>query len=102
MDELGVYFLSFDRAGYGESDPNPKRDVKSEAMDIQELTDQLEIGPKFYIIGFSMGGYPTWSCLNYIPHRQVQSLHYIVKESLVLEQLSKNKLQHTSLSLSQA
>ena len=24
VDELGVYLLSFDRAGYGESDPNPK------------------------------------------------------------------------------
>jgi len=107
VDELGVYLLSFDRAGYGESDPNPKRDVKSEAMDIEELADQLEIGSKFYIVGVSMGGYPTWSCLNYIPHRQVQSislqtsvcslqtLHSIVKKSLVLEQISKNKLRHT-------
>lgn len=69
VDELGVYFLSFDRAGYGESDPNPKRDVKSEAMDIQQLADQLEIGSKFYVIGFSMGGYATWACLKYIPHR---------------------------------
>ncbi|XP_038972478.1 uncharacterized protein LOC103717990 [Phoenix dactylifera] len=69
VDELGVYFLSFDRAGYGESDPNPKRTVKSEAMDIQELADQLELGSKFYVIGASMGGYPAWSCLNYIPHR---------------------------------
>nr|CAD1817873.1 unnamed protein product [Ananas comosus var. bracteatus] len=69
VDELGVYFVSFDRAGYGESDPNPKRTVKSEAFDIQELADQLGLGEKFYVIGVSMGGYPTWSCLNYIPHR---------------------------------
>ncbi|KAF8397900.1 hypothetical protein HHK36_016825 [Tetracentron sinense] len=46
IDELGIYFLSFDRAGYGESDPNPKRSVKSEAYDIQELADQLQIGSK--------------------------------------------------------
>ncbi|XP_042475658.1 uncharacterized protein LOC122057576 isoform X2 [Macadamia integrifolia] len=69
IEELRIYFLSFDRAGYGDSDPNPKRSVKSEAFDIQELADQLEIGSKFYVMGFSMGGYPAWSCLKYIPHR---------------------------------
>ncbi|KAG1369675.1 hypothetical protein COCNU_15G000410 [Cocos nucifera] len=69
VEELGIYFLSFDRAGYGESDPNPKRSVKSEAMDIEELADQLEIGPKFYVLGVSMGGYTIWGCLRYIPHR---------------------------------
>lgn len=69
IEELRIYFLSFDRAGYGESDPHPMRSVKSEAFDIQELADKLEIGPKFYVIGVSMGAYPVWSCLNYIPHR---------------------------------
>lgn len=34
-----------DRAGYGESDPNPKLLVKSEACDIQELADQVQLGP---------------------------------------------------------
>ncbi|XP_057986917.1 uncharacterized protein LOC110659948 isoform X2 [Hevea brasiliensis] len=69
IEELGMYFLLFDRAGYGESDPNPKRTVKSEALDIEELADQLQIGSKFYVIGVSMGSYPIWSCLKYIPHR---------------------------------
>ncbi|CAL8161938.1 unnamed protein product [Prunus armeniaca] len=69
IDELGIYFLLYDRAGYGESDPNPKRSVKSEALDIEELADQLELGLKFYVIGVSMGSYPTWSCIKYIPHR---------------------------------
>lgn len=36
MDEMCLYVVTFDRAGYGESDPNPKRNVKSEAFDIQE------------------------------------------------------------------
>lgn len=69
IDELGIYFLLYDRAGYGESDPNPTRSVKSEALDIQELADQLQIGSKFYVIGVSMGSYSTWSCLKYIPDR---------------------------------
>jgi pimeloyl-ACP methyl ester carboxylesterase len=69
MDELGVYLVLFDRAGYGESDPNPKRSLESEATDIQELADKLELGSKFYVIGVSLGNYPTWSCLNQLPHR---------------------------------
>ncbi|KAK2984138.1 hypothetical protein RJ640_006291 [Escallonia rubra] len=73
MDELGIYLLLFDRAGYGDSDPNPKRSLKSEASDIQELADQLISGSKFFVIGVSVGSYPTWSCLKRIPHRQVKS-----------------------------
>ncbi|KAK7312649.1 hypothetical protein VNO77_36670 [Canavalia gladiata] len=69
IDELGIYILQYDRAGYGESDPNPKRSLKSEALDIEELADQLQIGSKFFVIGVSMGSYATWSCLNYIPNR---------------------------------
>ncbi|KAK8574029.1 hypothetical protein V6N13_097024 [Hibiscus sabdariffa] len=57
IEELGIYFLLYDRAGYGESDLNPRRSVKSEALDLQELVDQLRIGPKFYVIGVSMGGW---------------------------------------------
>lgn len=69
IEELGIYFLLFDRAGYGGSDPNPKRSVESEALDIEELADQLEIGPKFYVIAVSMGSYAGWGCLKYIPER---------------------------------
>ncbi|XVF76222.1 hypothetical protein PTKIN_Ptkin13bG0248900 [Pterospermum kingtungense] len=69
IEKLGVYIVTFDRPGYGESDPNPKRTVKSMALDIEELADQLKLGSKFYVIGFSMGGQWIWSCLKYIPHR---------------------------------
>ena len=69
VKELGIYIVSFDRPGYGESDPNTKRTVKSMALDIEELADQLELGSKFYVIGISMGGQVLWSCLKYIPHR---------------------------------
>ena len=61
--------MSFDRPGYGESDPNPKRTLKSMALDIEELADQLGLGSKFYVVGFSMGGQYLWTCLKYIPHR---------------------------------
>lgn len=70
IEELGIYFLLYDRAGYGDSDPNPRLSVKRVAFDILEIADQLNLGAKFYLIGVSMGSYPTWSCLKYIPHRQ--------------------------------
>jgi len=69
VEELGIYIVSIDRPGYGESDPNPKKTVKSMALDVEELADQLGLGSKFYVIGFSMGGQVIWSCLKYIPHR---------------------------------
>ncbi|CAM8891192.1 unnamed protein product [Rhodiola kirilowii] len=69
LEELRIYVLTFDRAGYGESDPNPKRTLKSDTFDIQELADKLELGPKFYLIGLSIGNYTTWGCLKYISHR---------------------------------
>ncbi|KAK4743314.1 hypothetical protein SAY87_001315 [Trapa incisa] len=69
IDNLGVHLVSFDRPGYGESDPDPKRTRKSIALDIEELADQLGLGTKFYVIGISMGGQIVWGCLKYIPHR---------------------------------
>ncbi|KAK4272744.1 hypothetical protein QN277_021257 [Acacia crassicarpa] len=68
-ESLGVYIVSFDRPGYGESDPDPNRTVKSLALDIEELADRLQLGTRFYVIGFSMGGQVIWSCLKYIPQR---------------------------------
>ncbi|TQD83328.1 hypothetical protein C1H46_031115 [Malus baccata] len=68
VKDLGIYVVTFDRPGYGKSDPNPKRMVKSMATDIEELADQLGFGHRFYVIGFSMGGQVTWSCLKFIPH----------------------------------
>ncbi|GAB2274615.1 hypothetical protein Dimus_009384 [Dionaea muscipula] len=69
MEKLGLYIVTYDRPGYGESDPNPKRTVKSETMDLEEFADKLELGSKFYVIGLSYGNCLTWGFLNYIPHR---------------------------------
>lgn len=69
IEKLGIHFVSFDRPGYGESDPDPNRTMKSIALDIEELADQLKLGPNFYVIGTSMGGQVVWGCLKYIPHR---------------------------------
>ncbi|KAK6152314.1 hypothetical protein DH2020_014949 [Rehmannia glutinosa] len=44
VESQGVYIVSFDRPGYGESDPHPTQTVKSLAFDIEELADQLGLG----------------------------------------------------------
>jgi pimeloyl-ACP methyl ester carboxylesterase len=69
MEELGVYIVGFDRAGYGESDPNPNRSVQSTALDIEDLADALELGSKFYLVSRSIGGHAAWGAIKYIPHR---------------------------------
>ncbi|KAF3628289.1 hypothetical protein FXO37_29459 [Capsicum annuum] len=53
VEELGVYMVSFDRPGYGKSDPHPKRSFRTLALDVEELADQLELGAKFYVMGGS-------------------------------------------------
>lgn len=68
-EELGVYMVGFDRAGYGESDPNPCRSVRSAALDMEELADALDLGDKFHVVGFSLGCHAVWGALRYIPHR---------------------------------
>ncbi|XP_076928354.1 uncharacterized protein LOC143592289 [Bidens hawaiensis] len=69
FEELKIYMVTFDRPGYGESDPDPNRTVKSLALDIEDLADTLELGSKFYVIGNSMGQHGAWGSLKYIPHR---------------------------------
>ncbi|XP_020673036.1 uncharacterized protein LOC110092718 [Dendrobium catenatum] len=69
MEELGVYLVSYDRAGYSESDPNPKRSLRSEASDIEELADALNLGSRFYLMGYSLGGHAVWASIKYIPGR---------------------------------
>ncbi len=69
MEKLGIHFVTFDRAGYGQSDPNPKRSIKSDALDVDNLANALSLGPSFYVIATSIGGYTGWGLIKYIPER---------------------------------
>lgn len=68
---MGIHIVGIDRPGYCESTPDPNRTPKSLALDVEELADQLDLGPKFYVVGFSMGGEAVWGLLKYIPHRYI-------------------------------
>jgi len=82
IDEFEIYFLLFDRAGYGESDPHPSRTLKTDTYDIEELADKLQIGPKFHVLGMSLGAYPVYGCLKYIPHRYINLLQVESKNNI--------------------
>ena len=69
LQKHSIHVLSFDRAGYGQSDPNPGRGLESEARDIEQIADLLGFGDTFYLLTESIGGYSGWSCLKYIPER---------------------------------
>jgi pimeloyl-ACP methyl ester carboxylesterase len=69
LEELGVYMVAFDRAGYGESDPDPRRSLRSAALDVEDLADALGLGDKFHLICSSLGCHAAWASFKYIPHR---------------------------------
>ncbi|CAM6083273.1 unnamed protein product [Calypogeia fissa] len=69
MMELRIYIVGFDRAGYGQSSPNPQRSMKSDVYDVQDLADRLELGETFYVAATSIGGYTGWGLIKYLPHR---------------------------------
>jgi len=69
IEEHGLHIVSFDRAGYGQSDHNPKRSIESDVDDVEDLADGLSFGPKFYVITTSIGGYTGWGLLKYKPER---------------------------------
>ena len=69
INELGLYVVSFDRAGYGQSDPNPKRSLMSDVEDVEDLANGIGLRPKFYVIASSIGAYTGWGLLKYKPER---------------------------------
>lgn len=69
LRRLGACVVSYDRPGYGESDPDPSQTERSSALDVQDLADQLGLGDRFHVVGFSRGGQVVLSCLAHIPHR---------------------------------
>lgn len=61
MAELGVRMITYDRPGYGESDPQPGRRVVDAAADVGAIADHLELG-RFAVVGTSGGGPHALAC----------------------------------------
>jgi pimeloyl-ACP methyl ester carboxylesterase len=61
MAELGLRMITYDRPGYGESDPQPGRRVVDAAADVAALADHLGLG-RFAVVGTSGGGPHALAC----------------------------------------
>lgn len=64
----GLRAISYDRPGYGRSDPKPGRDVASAALDVAAIADLLGI-ERFGVFGVSGGGPHALACAALLPER---------------------------------
>jgi pimeloyl-ACP methyl ester carboxylesterase len=70
--ELGVCFVTHDRAGYGRSDRNHGRSVVDEVADVRALADELGLD-RFGVTGGSGGGPHALACAALLPDRVVRA-----------------------------
>jgi len=59
--QMGVKLISYDRPGYGESDPLPGRTVADAACDVQAIADDLKL-EAFGVVGRSGGAPHALAC----------------------------------------
>jgi pimeloyl-ACP methyl ester carboxylesterase len=71
--ELGVCWVTHDRAGYGRSDRHHGRNVADEAADVAALADELGFD-RFGVTGGSGGGPHVLACAALIPDRVVRAI----------------------------
>lgn len=64
----GVHLISYDRPGYGDSDPLPGRSVAHAATDVAAIADALGI-ESFAVFGRSGGGPHALACAALMPYR---------------------------------
>eukprot|EP00850_Spirogloea_muscicola_P008890 SM000048S16602 [mRNA] locus=s48:593246:596268:- [translate_table: standard] len=69
LEEFGIRLVSYDRPGYGQSDYFPGWSLTSSVIDILELADELKLGDRFWLLGYSGGGPYAWAAAKYIPER---------------------------------
>lgn len=67
-EEQGVRFLSYDRAGYGDSSRQAGRSVADVAGDVEAVADSLALG-RFATWGLSGGGPHALACAALLPKR---------------------------------
>jgi pimeloyl-ACP methyl ester carboxylesterase len=65
---MGARLITFDRPGFGQSDPNPGRSLRDTADDIVALIDALGLD-KVFVAAPSGGGPPALAFAHYAPDR---------------------------------
>lgn len=61
--------MTYDLPGFGESDPDPKRDLESSAMDILNFAYAVNVTDKLWVLGYSEGSKHAFAAIHYIPDR---------------------------------
>lgn len=69
LEEFGIRLVTYDLPGFGESAPDPKRDLDSSALDMLHLSYAVNVTEKFWVLGYSDGSKHAWAALHYIPDR---------------------------------
>lgn len=69
LEEFGIRLVTYDLPGFGESDPDPKRNLESSALDMLHLAYAVNVKEKFWVLGYSDGSKHAWAALHYIPDR---------------------------------
>jgi pimeloyl-ACP methyl ester carboxylesterase len=68
IDDAGVRVITFDRPGYGRSDPQPDRRVADSATDVRALLDHLDV-ERAALVGWSGGGPFAVATAKHAPER---------------------------------
>ncbi|GAA4458151.1 alpha/beta fold hydrolase [Phytohabitans houttuyneae] len=76
LHRMGIKLISYDRPGYGGSDPLHERSVADAAKDVEAIADHLRI-EKFAVVGRSGGGPHALACAA-ILHERVTSAAALV------------------------
>jgi pimeloyl-ACP methyl ester carboxylesterase len=69
----GLGWVSYDRPGYGGSDPHDGRAVASAAADVAAIADELGIA-RFVVLGHSGGGPHALACAALLPERVIAAV----------------------------
>jgi pimeloyl-ACP methyl ester carboxylesterase len=69
----GLYWVSYDRPGYGGSSPHEGRTVASAAADVAAIADALGIA-RFAVLGHSGGGPHALACAALLPERVIAAV----------------------------
>jgi len=67
--EKGIRLVSFDRPGYGQSDPHPSRTPTTDAQDILAASEKLKLPKKFHVASLGAGSLGAWATLHLAPER---------------------------------
>ena len=72
-EQNGLRWISYDRPGYGGSDPHDGRTIASAAADVAAIADALGIG-RFAVLGHSGGGPHALACAALLPERVIAAV----------------------------